>query len=149
MLGGTLCSFIVEEYDGDDRQEVFHDAIRAFLTIDSSVLTAAAPSIFEYYQDVMQDVAVNGWDRDVQIEGPDDVLDHVQFGHEPIVSRVEYGDHRVCMSLECECDLEPEHGLQIVFREGRAVCKIGPYDGHLTNSGATGDDTLDGVVYRR
>jgi hypothetical protein len=46
-------------------------------------------------------------------------------------------------------DWEPEHGLQIVFRDGRAVTKVGPYGGHLTNSAAHADDTLDGIVYYR
>jgi hypothetical protein len=51
--------------------------------------------------------------------------------------------------LECECDWEPEHGLQIVFRDGREVTKVGPYDGHLTNSAAYANDDLDGIVYYR
>ncbi|MFA1544590.1 DUF6985 domain-containing protein, partial [Actinomadura monticuli] len=50
-------------------------------------------------------------------------------------------------SLECECDWEQEHGLQMVFRDVRTVTKIGPCDGHLTNSAAWGDDSLDGIVY--
>ncbi|MGC7101877.1 hypothetical protein ACPZ19_45000 [Amycolatopsis lurida] len=36
--------------------------------------------------------------------------------------------------------------LQLVFRDGRDVTKVGPYDGHLTNSAAYADDELDGVV---
>jgi hypothetical protein len=35
-----------------------------------------------------------------------------------------------------------------VFRDGATVTKVGPYDGHLTNSAANDDDQLDGVVYR-
>jgi hypothetical protein len=49
---------------------------------------------------------------------------------------------------DVECDWEPEHGLQIVFRGGRTVTKVGPYDGHLTNSAAYADGDLDGVLYR-
>ncbi|WP_420847686.1 DUF6985 domain-containing protein [Natronosporangium hydrolyticum] len=66
-----------------------------------------------------------------------------------MVSRDPGRDQRVYVSIECECAWEPEHGLQIVFRDGAAVTKVGPYDGHLTNSAAYADDTLDGVVYRR
>jgi len=39
----------------------------------------------------------------------------------------------VYVSVECECSWEPEHGLQLVFRGGARVTKVGPYDGHLTN----------------
>ena len=44
--------------------------------------------------------------------------------------------------------LGTQHGLQIVFKDGRSVTKVGPYDGHLTNSNAYADASLDGVVYR-
>ena len=44
---------------------------------------------------------------------------------------------------------EPEHGLNIVFRDGRTVTRVGPYEGHLTNSSAYGRDDLDDVVYYR
>jgi hypothetical protein len=43
--------------------------------------------------------------------------------------------------------LEPEHGLQVVFQNGLRVNKVGPYDGHLTNSDAYGDDNLEQAVY--
>ncbi|MFB9904292.1 DUF6985 domain-containing protein [Allokutzneria oryzae] len=32
------------------------------------------------------------------------------------------------------CDCEIEHGLQIVFRGGRVVTKVGPYGSHNTNA---------------
>ena len=114
------------------------------------MLSAATPAIFAYYRDVMNDVVTDGdLDWYIEIEGPRDVLDHVRLGGDLIVSRDAYGDRHVCVSLECECDWEPEHGLQIVFRDGRTVTKVGPYDGHLTNSAAYADDELDGVVYHR
>jgi hypothetical protein len=45
--------------------------------------------------------------------------------------RIAGRDQRVYVSVECECDWEPEHGLQIVFRDGATVTKVGPYDGHV------------------
>lgn len=33
--------------------------------------------------------------------------------------------------LECECDWEIEHGLNLVFRDGDRISKVGQYDGHL------------------
>jgi hypothetical protein len=148
-LDGISCRFILDGYADDLTPEDFHAAIQSFLSLDRSALTAAAPSIFAYYRDVTDDVVAAG-DDDwyVEIEGPQDVLDHVRLGDEPMVSRDPYGDRHVYVSLECECDWEPEHGLQIVFKDGRAVTKVGPYNGHLTNSAAYADDSLDGVIYR-
>jgi hypothetical protein len=133
VLGGTSCAIVVEGYADDRRKDDFHEAIRAFLALDSSVLTAASPAIFAYYRDFMSAVAGDddtAWD--VKIDGPQSVLDHVQLGTEPIVTRDVHGDRHVYVSLECECDWEPEHGLQLVFRDGRTVTKVGPYDGHLS-----------------
>jgi hypothetical protein len=150
VLGGAQCQIWVDGYDDDPAQEDFHEAIRRFLALDRSALETAAPSIFAYYRDVMDDVLAAGNDEwYVQIDDPSNVLDHVQLGAEPIVSRDPGRDRRVYVSIECECAWEPEHGLQIVLRDGAAVTKVGPYDGHLTNSAAYADDQLDGVVYRR
>jgi len=150
LLSGGPCHIVVEGYDHDPAREDFHAAIRAFLVLDRSALVAAAPSIFAYYRDVMDDVVAAGDDDwHVEIDGPEDVLDHIQLGNEPMVARDGHGDRHVYVSLECECDWEPEHGLQLVFRDGHTVTKVGPYDGHLTNAAAHADSDLDGVVYHR
>ena len=149
VLGGGAYRIVVEGYHGDPAPQDFHAAIQSFVTLDRSAVTAAAPHIFAYYRDITDDVVAAG-DDDwyVEIAGPDEVLDHVRFGTGPVVSRDDHGDRRVYVSLECECDWEPEHGLQIVLRDGRTVTKVGPYDGHLTNANAYDDDSLIGVVYR-
>lgn len=44
--------------------------------------------------------------------------------------------------------MEPEHGLQIVFKDGQRVNKVGPFNGPFTNSHAYADPSLEGVIYR-
>jgi len=146
VLGGKRCRIVVEGYNEDPRKDDFHVAIASFLSIDSSVLEAAEGHVFQYYQDCK-----GAWEDDeaVEIESPGDVWDHVQLGSEPVVSRRPYGDEGIYISLECNCDWEEEHGLQIVFKNGQRVNKIGPYDGHLTNSDAYGNADLEDVIYRR
>lgn len=51
------------------------------------------------------------------------------------------------VDIECKCAWEREHGLNIGFKEGRVVSKVGPYDGHLTNASAFRRDDLHDVVY--
>jgi hypothetical protein len=85
----------------------------------------------------------------VHLAKPSDVWSYVHFGSELHVSRRTKGDVEdgVYLSIECNCDWEPEHGMQLVLRDGRTVSKVSPYDGHLTNADACDDPRLMGVVY--
>lgn len=145
VLHGSVCRLVLEGYDDDPRKEDFHTAIKNFLHAGVGVLEAAAPHIHQYYEDCNSD-----WEPDddeyLVIDTPEEVWEHISFG-EPTVSRRPYGDKAVYVSIECECDWEPEHGLQLVFKNGLRVNKVGPYDGHLTNSDAYDDERLEDVVY--
>lgn len=147
MLDGAICEIALEGYQDDPHPQDFHAAIAAFLSNGPDVLRAAQAPIFQYYRDVnrRQDPS----DEDfVAIASADDVWRHIQFGFEPMVERGDPDERDVYISITCNCDWEREHGLQIVLRNGESVCKIGPYDGHLSNADAYGDDTLKQVIYR-
>lgn len=147
VLGGQLCRVVLSGYDEDDHKHDFHQAIANFLAVPESVLKAAAPFVYQYCQDMNALWAAEDPEY-VNVETPEDIWKHVQLGREPMISRRAYGDRGVYVSVECECDWEPEHGLQIVFKNGAAVNKVGPYDGHLTNSDAYADDSLERVIYK-
>lgn len=146
VLGDTHRRLVVVGYDEDKAKGDIHAAIDAFLALGETARKSAALPIFEYYQDVQ---TVVGSENLLSIAGPDDVWPHIEPHDEVLVQRGGHRDRQVYISVECECTWEPEHGLQIVFRGGRSVTKIGPYDGHLTNAAAYGRDDLEGVVYHR
>ena len=148
VLGDRECCIVVEAYEQDEAQDDIHDAISAFLSIDEDVLKEVQAHILAYYDDVFRSVGAEEPDFP-QISSPNDVWAHIRFGNEPIVSRRPYGDQGIYVSVECECDWEPEHGLQIVFKNGQTVNKVGPYDGHLSNADAFADPSLEDVVYRQ
>ncbi|MFE3228993.1 DUF6985 domain-containing protein [Nocardia sp. NPDC059228] len=149
LVGGQH-SILVKLDDDDPAPKDFGAAIRQFLMLDPSVLVDTAPAVFSYYRDISAAVLADG-DDDWYIEIPTvgEVFDHVRLGEEPaiLVERDDTRGGRVYVSLEYECEWEPEHGLQVVLRDGLTVTKVGPYDGHLTNAAAFDDDRLDGVVY--
>lgn len=144
VLGGAPSRIIVDNYDDDRCKEDFHAAIRNFLSIGPSVLKEAEPHLFRYYQR-----CCNFCENDeiVPISSAEDVWKHIQFSDSPAVRRRAYGDKGIYVSLSCDCDWEQEHGLQIVFRNGLKVNKVGPYNGHLTNSDAYDDEELEDVIY--
>lgn len=147
VLKGVKCRILVEGYEEDTEKEDFHVAIANFLSIPHAVLVASESCIFRYYQAVSSYWASRN-EEFVSIKSPSDIWKHIQLGTEAIVSRRPYGDHGIYVSLECNCDWEPEHGLQIVFKDGATVNKVGPYDGHLTNSDAFADKSLENVIYK-
>lgn len=146
VFGGKKVEFILEDYAEDEAKEDFHQAIANFLTIDESVLKQAQSHIYQYYKDVA-DYMTPEEDGYIGAVDPQGIWQHIELGAMPVVSRRAYGDKEVYISLECGCDWEPEHGLQIVFKQGLVVTKVGPYDGHLTNSDAYADDKLENVIY--
>jgi hypothetical protein len=147
FLGGHRCGFLVEE---DPCDPDVRAAIQNALEAKPSILTDVQPHVVQYCKDILARYPDN--ERPVvELRKPSDVWSHVQFGFEFQVSRRAKGDAEdgVYLSLECNCDWEPEHGLQLVLRDGRAITKVGPFNGHVTNSDAYGDASLAGVVYKR
>ncbi len=108
---------------------------------------AATAAVVEYCEDCNLD-----WEPDdeeyVHLERPDDVWAHVSIGYELLVRRRVRGDGAIHVQLGCGCTWDPEHGLQLVFREGRSICTVGPNNGHLTHADAYGDARLEGVLFR-
>lgn len=147
ILNGKECRVVLEGYDEEPNKADFHAAIAKFLSGQYSVLKDAERYIFQYYQDINSNCSPSD-DEFVSIKTPSEVWGHIQLGEEPMVCRRGYGDKGIYISLDCSCDWEPEHGLQIVFKDGAKVCKVGPYDGHLTNSDAFADAGLENVIYR-
>ena len=70
-----------------------------------------------------------------QIEKKDDIWNFIH-PTEILVSRRPYNDQDIYVLIACECDWEKEHGLQLVFRQGRKLTRISDQDGHLTEADA-------------
>lgn len=52
------------------------------------------------------------------------------------ISRRQSKDKDIYIVLACECDWEKEHGLQLVFRQGKKLTRVSDQDGHLTEADA-------------
>lgn len=147
VFGNKEVCIVLDGYEEDENKQDFHAAIGSFLSIEADVLKVAEPQVFSYYGDMNCDW--NPSDAEyVRINTPGEVWNHVQFGKEAFIGRRPFGDQGIYVSVECECDWEPEHGLQLVFRNGESICKVGPCDGHVTNADAYDDEQLDNVVYQ-
>ena len=146
-LGGRICQFELEGYEGDPHPEDFVQAVRNVLAASDTLLRNASPYVHQYYADMLTlwgDKAPN-----LNIQQPDDVWRHVELGSVLSVSRDHDMGRDVFVSIECSREWEVEHGLQLVFKNGREISKVGPFDGHVSNHSAYADEDLKGVVYKR
>lgn len=81
----------------------------------------------------------------VEVDEVDDTLRHIKDQNEIwnfiqpteiYVTRRPYKEQDIYVQLVCECDWEQEHGLQLVFRQGKKLTRISGQDGHLTEADA-------------
>lgn len=70
-----------------------------------------------------------------QIVEHNDIWNFIQ-PTEIYVSRRPYKEQDIYIQVACECDWEQEHGLQLVFRQGKKLTRISDQDGHLTEADA-------------
>jgi hypothetical protein len=54
------------------------------------------------------------------------------------VTRRPKNDQDIYIQIACECDWEEEHGLQLVFRQGKKLTRVSSQDGHITEADAYG-----------
>lgn len=150
FLNGQHCQFVIEDYDNTDETRLaeIRGAVQNALHAGAEILNDAERYVVQYCGEIL--ARFRGEQRpDVRIENDRDIWSYVQVGRKIHVTRRADGDSEdgVYLSLECNCAWEIEHGMQLVLRDGRAVTKVGPYDGHLTNADAYADPSLVGVVY--
>jgi hypothetical protein len=149
FLGGRACRFIFDDYGSDEAELLdIRRAVQNALDVGPEVLATAEPYVVQYCEEMLVRYP-DEFRPKVHLAKPSDVWSYVRFGSELHVSRRTDGDAEdgVYVSIECNCDWEREHGMQLVLRDGRAVSKVSPYDGHLTNADAFADPKLVGVIY--
>lgn len=70
-----------------------------------------------------------------QIKNKDEIWKFIQ-PTEIYVTRRSYKERDIYVMIACECDWEQEHGLQLVFRQGKKLTRVSEQDGHLTEADA-------------
>jgi hypothetical protein len=128
-------------------------AANNFRRSEPDLLAQATPYLWEYYRATMAEYSPEQRkEYGIPLVTPStDIWTQVSITTPPTVElgRPPLSPARAYISFEGEVSWEPEHGLQLVVKDGLRVCKVGPYDGHVTNAHAFGDIALLGVVFKR
>lgn len=125
FLRGHQCSFA---FGNDPRPEEIRAAIKNVLDAKLEILVAAEPHVLQYREDVLAFLRTSNLGPKTTPEAPADIWAHVTFGDEFQVERNE--EAAIDVSLQCACDWEPEHGLELVLRNGLSITKVGPFGQH-------------------
>lgn len=131
---GLQLAFTLDGLEASDESDT-REAIESFLKLDSVDRIAASPYVFKNYQQIAS--VLRKEDIGCEIAAEIDVWKHVR-PTEIFVSRRNRGSRAICIQILAECDWEPEHGLQIIFRDGRVLSRVSAQDGHLTHADAHG-----------
>ncbi len=92
-------------------------AIGQALTLPSDVLHITAPVVLQNY-DVYREMI--GDESMPPLANPIQVWEQVTFSYIYVSPHIEYNLHIATFKLIAECDWEPEHGLEVRFRNGVA-----------------------------
>ncbi|MES2103027.1 MAG: hypothetical protein V4634_03350 [Pseudomonadota bacterium] len=134
-LGGMELEFVLEGMDGDAQPQEFAAAVASFLAKDKAEQALAAPHILETYHSAVAEMAPEK--PACVINSASEAWQHVQ-PEEVRVCRRQQGDRKVYVQLVADCDWDHEHGLQLVFRDGRDLSRVSLFDDYLTYSDAFG-----------
>jgi hypothetical protein len=134
-----------------EEQVLRRQAIDGFIAGGPQLLDEATPFLWAYYRHTAAEFTPEERATYGLPEIPDsaDIWEHVQFRHPPEwhLGGGPLSPGRSYLSFEGEVSWEPEHGLQLVYEDGRRVCKVSQYDGHVTVAHAYRDPSLLGVVF--
>lgn len=148
-----LCDAAELEWEpSESEQHAIALALAQFKARGPDILDEVTPELWAYYRSAAKSFGETAQRRFVPPSLPEtaDIWSQVSFRFPPqiLLGGRQSAPASVYISFEGDVTWEPEHGLQLVIDDGNRIGKLGPYDGHVTNAAAVGDDTLLGVVFR-
>jgi len=99
-------------------------SFRKFASIDMSYKDELEKHMFEFYTRVKQYETSSN--RIVSIASPNDIWKHITTNS--MVIKIQ--DNSVYIQIELDCDWDAEHGMQIVYRDGDQLVRVGENDGN-------------------
>jgi hypothetical protein len=143
-FGGTKLKFVLDGIvAGDPNPEEFESAAACFLTLSEKDRRTATQYV-EQHRRAFSGSRVRRL-IDALAGGTQDIWDRVRATQIEISRREK--DQKVYVRVLAECDWDKEHGLQLVFRDGKVLSRVSSQDGHLTYSDAHAvPDSADKII---
>jgi len=110
-------------------------ALMNFLELTEKDKFTISELVYKNYTDFLEMVGEDADEFRLEINENNEIWDFV-YPSEIYVSRRDRRDKDIYVQIACECDWEEEHGLQLMFRQGRKLTRVSDQDGHLTEADA-------------
>ena len=111
-------------------------ALESFFSKSNTDRNELSDLIYKHSIDFVEAV---GWEDEDEylrdLKDKNEIWNYV-YPQQILVSRRNRRDKDIYITIACECEWEEEHGLQLIFRQGRKLTRISDQDGHLTDSDA-------------
>jgi len=111
-------------------------ALTNFFKLNSAERNSISDLAYKNCMDFLDKVGFDEVDQSLkEINNKTDIWSFIH-PTEIYVTRRPYKEQDIFVQIACECDWEQEHGLQLVFRQGKKLTRISDQDGHLTEADA-------------
>ncbi|MGN0097309.1 MAG: DUF6985 domain-containing protein [Corynebacterium sp.] len=129
---GDDVEFTVIHDDEDVDLDDVATCLSNYRSLPESALKGSTPEVFANYREMAEEFsAEERADYGIpEIADPDDVWNFVTLGTSATVELDDETDEWFVIT-ENECEWEPEHGLQLVLRNGEEVTRVSQYDGFI------------------
>lgn len=139
LFDGATASIVLDA-EGEDPFAPFADdvlaAARVFLALRESDRAEIEPHVWQEYTDIRDVIG-----EDCPEIARADIWKNVDLNGVHIERRIK--DDLVYVSIECNCEWEPEHGMQLVLQHGSRWVRVSDYSGHLTEGDSFACEALD------
>jgi len=111
-------------------------ALANFLALTKNDRIAISDLVFKNCCDCIEEIGEEDFCEELrELKDAKAIWDFVR-PEEIYVTRRSRRDKNIYIQIACECDWEEEHGLQLVFRQGKKLTRVSDQDGHLTEADA-------------
>jgi hypothetical protein len=133
-LGVTIMHYTPAEDENFMQQA--DEALTNFLQLGTADRLAISSYVFENFEDFKNDVGDDYFSEELQqLEDEQGIWKFVR-PNEINISRRHRRDKDIYIAITLSADWEEEHGLQLVFRQGKKLTRISSIDGHITDADA-------------
>lgn len=133
FFGGTPLQFIITEPLSDPMLvQQIEKALQNFFQLDSHYRDSVSDWVYQDYDAMLSAGGVD----DLSLDATEDIWKYVYPSRVYVEQREE--DRAIYIVVNCECEWEFEHGLQLVFKDGAKLTRVSGQDGHLTDEDAYG-----------